>query len=155
MRVTAMLADHVDAGNGKLYVSGGAWNQYSVSGIPVRLPRVGIAMAIHVPWTSTNHPHKFTVHLEDQDGNVLPLGDEPPGEEGAPPEPVNELGGTFNIGRPPNLSSGDEQIIAIPITVDNLLIETPGSYSFVIKLDGTEVERLTFRVVQAQEPIGV
>lgn len=155
MRVTAMLADHVDAGNGKLYVSGGAWNQYTVTNIPLRLPRIGIAMAIHVPWTATNHPHTFTVHLEDQDGNTMQLGDKPPAQEGAPPEPLTELGGTFNIGRPPNLTTGDEQTIPIPITVDNLLIETPGSYSFVIKLDGTEVDRLTFRVAQGQEPIGV
>lgn len=144
MKVTAMLADHVDVGNGKLYVSGGAWGIYTVTSLPARLPRVGVAVAIHVPWTATNQNHKFSVRLIDEDGGPVPLGEDQ--TETGESQPIKELGGDFNVGRPPNVPHGDEQVIPIPITIDGLLIKTPGSYTFIITIDGSEVERLPFRV---------
>jgi Family of unknown function (DUF6941) len=47
---------------------------------------------------------------------------------------------------------GDAQTIPMAVNLDQLRFDVPGAYSFVIEIDGTEVERLIFRVTL---PVGL
>jgi hypothetical protein len=152
MEITAMLADHVDAANGKLYIHGGAWNIYMVKQVPIQLPPLGIAIAIAIPWTATNQMHKFDVQLLDEDKGVVPLGEHQ--RDDGEMEGIAMVEGQFNVGRPPNVPAGDDQVITIPVNINHLRIETGGRYTFVIRIDGHREARLSFRVKVA-DPTGM
>lgn len=147
MDCEAFLADSVVSAEGKLYVQGGGWNQVNAEGLPFRLPRCGIALLVRVPYTATNQPHRFDIHLQDADGQEVPLGDAPPGLETADGK-VHRIGGEFNVGRPPTVQPGDEQLVALAINFDGLVFEQPNRYEFVIELDGTPMKKLAFRLLQ-------
>jgi hypothetical protein len=108
IRVEAFLCDSVAGVGGKLFALGIGWNAIQAARFPTRHPRIGVGLVIHVPYTATNRAHRFTVHLEDEDRHVLPLGDAGPGTD---PESVEDgkvvrLTGQFNVGRPPDLPPG-------------------------------------------------
>lgn len=139
--IDAMLCDSVATAEGKLYVQGGGWNMITPASYPAQIPRVGLAVLVTVPYTATNENHNLGVQLQDQDGQVLPLG---PGQ--IVPEGRPAFGAVFNIGRPPMLQRGDPQIVTFAVNIDGLVIDAPGSYSFVITIDEKEMHRLIFRV---------
>lgn len=145
MEAEAMLADSVVAVEGKLYVQGGGWDQLATQGLPVRHPRIGIAVLLHVPYNDTNMPHQFELRLEDADGKTLPLGDAPPGM-GTADGKVRAIGGPLVVGRPPLLGPGDDQSVPIAANLDGLLFERAGAYRFVISVDGQDVKHLAFRI---------
>jgi hypothetical protein len=150
MQLEAMLADSVASSEGKLYVQGGGWNVINVAKVPIRHPRIGIALIVRVPYTATNQMHKFELYLQDADGNELPLADAPEAE--APDEKIRRLGGQFNVGRPPTLQPGDEQLIPLAINLDGLTFDRADSHKFVIELDGSPEKELSFRVNQVLQP---
>lgn len=151
MQVEAFLADSVASAEGKLYVQGAGWNVINTAKVPTRHPRIGLGLIIRVPYTATNQMHKFELYLEDADGNELPLADAPPGTE-MPDEKIRRLGGQFNVGRPPTLQPGDEQLVAMAINLDGLMFDRQDSYKFVIELDGSREKELSFRVNQVLQP---
>lgn len=151
MEVEAFLADSVVTAEGKLFVQGGGWNAITTMALPARHPRVGIGMIVRIPYTATNQPHKFELRLEDADGKELPLGNAPGEAEGDEPKSISRIGGEFNVGRPPNLYPGEEQLLPFAINLDGLSFEQAGAYRFVLDVDGSEVKRLPFRVNQATQ----
>jgi hypothetical protein len=151
MQIEAFLADSVASAEGKLYVQGAGWNVINTVKVPTRQPRIGLGLIIRVPYTATNQMHKFELYLHDADGNELPLADAPPGTE-MPDEKIRRLGGQFNVGRPPTLQPGDEQLVAMAINLDGLMFDRSDSYKFVIELDGSPEKELSFRVNQVLQP---
>ena len=151
MQIEAFLADSVASAEGKLYVQGAGWNVINALKIPVRHARIGIGLIIRVPYTATNQMHKFAIYLRDLDENELPIADAPPEIE-APDGKIRRIGGQFNVGRPPPLQPGDEQLVAMAINVDGLTFDRPDSYKFVIELDGSPEKELPFRVNQVPQP---
>lgn len=145
MEVQAVLADSVVASEGKLYVQGGGWNGIFMQSFPARQSRIGVAAVITVPYHATNQDHRFELRLENADGGVLPLADAPPGMETGDGK-VYRIEGDFNMGRPPHLSPGDEQMIPLAINLDGLPFEEPGAFRFVIEVDGEAAAVLPFRV---------
>lgn len=145
MEIDAFLCDSVVSAEGKLYVQGAGWNTIWAQKFPARHPRVGIGIIVHIPYTATNQVHKLEIRIEDQDGNVMPLGDAAPGTESADGK-IRRLGGEFNVGRPPMLPAGDQQVVALAIQVDGLSFEEPNMYNVVIDLDGSEAKRIPMRV---------
>jgi hypothetical protein len=101
-----------------------------------------------VPYTATNQMHVFELTLQDADGQELPMADAPP-EAGTPDGKIRRLGGQFNVGRPPTLQPGDEQLIALAVNIDGLEFERADTYRFVIELDGSPEKELPFRIVPA------
>lgn len=149
MHVTAFLADSVVApGDGKLYAIGAGWNVIWTQTFPTRHPRIGLGIIITVPYTATNHMHTLEAHLEDADGNVVKLGDGPDGS------PVTNLGGEFNVGRPPLLPPGDDQLVAIAMQMDGVEFDHPDRYRIVISIDGTEMASLPLRVAPVPQQPG-
>jgi hypothetical protein len=145
--VDAFLADSVAGpGDGKVYILGGGWNVLRTQSLPIRHPRLGIAVLVTVPYLlATNEAHRLEIHLEDADRAPLAIGDAPPDavtQDGK----LRRLTAEFAIGRPVGVEPGDEQVVAVAINIDGLVFERAGSYSFVIGVDGQEAKRLRFRV---------
>lgn len=149
MEVDAFLADSVVTADGKLYVQGGGWNNINAAQMPHQHDRIGIGILIYVPYTATNEQHSLDISLEDADGNELLLGDPPPGvrsEDGK----VRHFGVQFNVGRPPTIAPGDEQVVPFALNINGLQFERADRYAFVISVDGTAMKRLSFRLHQRQ-----
>ena len=141
------LADSVVAAEGKLFVQGGGWNLLNSIQIPLRQARIGIGLLIRVPFALANNmPRKFTLRLEDQDGNVLPLTDAPPGMQ-TDDGKLRVLEGGFTVGRPPLVQPGDEQVLPIAMNIDGLVFEKAGAYVFKFDVDGVPVKTLPFRLI--------
>jgi hypothetical protein len=148
MEIEGFLADSVEAVEGKLYVLGAGWNALNTPTLPFRQPRIGVGLIIRVPYTATNEMHAFELTLQDADGLELPMAEAPP-EAGTPDGKVRRFGGQFNVGRPPTLQPGDEQLVTLAINIDGLEFQRADAYRFVIELDGSPEKELPFRVVQA------
>src|SRR5690349_7734686 len=112
VHVDAFLADSVVSAEGKLYAQGAGWNVIYTNETPFRHNRVGVGILITVPYTATNQMHRLVVHIEDSDGAKIALGDAPPGTDSDDGH-IYLLGGEFNVGRPPLLIPGDDQIVPI------------------------------------------
>lgn len=151
MEVEAFLADSVVTAESKLYAQGGGWNAITTLALPARHSRIGIGLIVRIPYTATNQPHRFELRLEDEDGGERPLGDAPPEAGESEQKSISRIGGEFNVGRPPNLYPGEEQLLPFAINLDGLIFERAGAYRFVLEIDGTEVKRLPFRVNQATQ----
>jgi len=147
MEVDAFLADSVATAEGKLYAQGAGWNTITVQSLPAAHDRIGIGMIISIPYTATNQEHRFVLQLEGEDGERLPLGEAPPGME-TPDGKVRRIEGVFNVGRPPMLVAGDDQLIALAINLNGLPFTSTGRYTFALEVDGAEAKRLPFRVQQ-------
>jgi hypothetical protein len=78
-------------------------------------------------------------------------GNDPELPEGASPGP-DGIGGEmrFNVGRPPNATHGQEQLVPFAFNFQGLPLIRTGRYIVVLSLDGTEVRRLGFIVSQQQ-----
>jgi hypothetical protein len=146
IEVDAMVADSAVSAEGKLYLQGAGWNVITVQSLPAHHARVGLGILIHVPWAATNQNHSFAVRVLDSDNNEIPLGEAPPEiptEDGK----IRRFGGGFNIGRPPMVLPGDEQVIPLAINLDGLLFEKADTYRFVISVDGQDMKALRVRVM--------
>lgn len=146
--IDAMLCDSAVVAEGKLYVQGAGWNMLSTPQFPFVQSRIGLAVVIGVPYTETNREHRLHVRLESEDGAQLPLG--PPVTDPEQPggaQRATGVGAQFNVGRPAVLQPGDRQNLPFAINLDQLGFETAGAYSFVLTIDGDEVNRLAFRVL--------
>jgi len=146
--IDAMLCDSAVVAEGKLYVQGAGWNMLSTPQFPFVQSRIGLAVVIGVPYTETNREHRLHVRLESEDGAQLPLG--PPVADPDQPGGVQRatgVGAQFNVGRPAVLQPGDRQNLPFAINLDQLGFESAGAYSFVLSIDGDEVNRLAFRVL--------
>jgi hypothetical protein len=145
MEVDAFLADAAESVQGKIYALGAGWNTVHVRSLPTIHPRASIGLIIRVPYTATNQTHTVLAHLEGEDGERIPLGEEP-GEPDGEPKQVFEIGGQFNVGRPALLPPGDEQVVNLALTVNGLPLEKPSMFHWVISVDGTPLKRLPMRV---------
>jgi len=149
MEIDAFLADSVVLADGKVYAQGIGWNVLNSLQMPVRQNRIGIGLIIRVPYTATNQDHTFELRLEQEDGDKMTLGDDPSGGR------IEAFGGQFQVGRPPGMVVGDEQIVPFALNIDGLVFEKAGRYIFVISLDGHETKRLPFRIVQIQQALPI
>jgi hypothetical protein len=147
IEVDAFLADSVVVAEGKIYAQGAGWNVINASRVPTRHDRIGVAFVVRVPYTATNQDHTFELRLEDADGRRLTFGDDPEGQGR-----IEALGSQFNVGRPPTLKPGDEQVVPFAVNINGLPLEKAGNYRFVISIDGDDVKELPFRVSLIQQP---
>jgi hypothetical protein len=123
-----ILADYVETVNGKLYMMGGAWENYTLPD-PNRPARFGIAIAVVVPWAATNEQHQLQLRVEDADGkDVTP-----------------SMNIDFQVGRPPNLPPGSEQRVVWALNGD-FALPVPGTFRLIAAIDAQDSEWTTFRL---------
>lgn len=148
MELDALLCDHAQVA-GKLFISGANIDSFAFpQGDPgPYLLNFAVAGVVHVPWTATNAEHRLQFLIVDGDGNTPRLGG---GAQAAP----SGIGGEFrfNVGRPPGLPSGDEQLVPFAFQFMALPLAQPGSYSIRLLIDGTDVKSIQFRVTTPPQP---
>ena len=128
----ALLADAVQAANGKLFILGGGWDSLWVSQFPARHPTLGIGVRVRVPWTWADRQVTLSVELQDEDGgSIIARG---------------PLTHTFMVSRPRGLPEGTDIGLVRAFAVNNLLFEKAGGYSFVISVNDVVRDRLRFTV---------
>jgi hypothetical protein len=128
----ALLADAVQAAQGKLYVLGGGWDTLFVQSFPARHASLGIGVRVRVPWSWADQPVFIAVDLQDEDGaRVLPS------------EPLTH---GIRVARPEGFPEGTDIGLVRAFTFTNLVIPREGAYSFVISLNQVVTDRLRFTV---------
>ena len=120
MKVTMMLADAAQAVGNKLFILGGGW---SITVTPTQ--PTAIAIKIAVPWGEANRKHRLRLALLDDDGQAVRV-PTPKGEQ-----PL-EIGGGFEVGRPPGLRPGTSIDVAMVVAVGSMPL--PADKYFVWKL---------------------
>lgn len=123
-----ILAEHVEAIHGKLYLMGGAWETIHVARFddPVT---ISLAAGIQVPWHATNRQHSVTLSVETVDGEVL----------------VGE-NRQIMMGRPAHIEPGTSQraLLVVPLSV---ALPAPGRYVVVASVNESPQARVLFRAV--------
>jgi hypothetical protein len=134
MKVTAMLCDHAEVAEGKLFINGGGWN---LSGPGPTLS--ALALLFEVPWDRANERIRFTVRLVTADEVPVtqtgPLGEVPV-----------EVNGELEVGRPVGTKAGSELNAPFAMVIPPLQLEPDTRYQWVIAVPaGTPPEiRLPF-----------
>ncbi len=130
-----LLADHSEAVNGKLYMTGGGWNVLRLPELPHEWG-FHIALGIDVAWDETNRRHDLQVNLHDPDGVELGEG----------------LTAEFETGRPPGMPAGQDQRLVMSIGT-SATFSTSGPHAAVVQVNGEEIGRARFYIDEAvQEP---
>jgi len=117
------LANHAEAINGLLYLSGAGWTNvtrvYPVGEQP-NPHHFGIGISVLVPWSEANDRHSLAVWIESEDGG----------------EPLMKAAeGELEVGRPAGLPHGSDlrSVLAIDATV---AFPRQGGYRAVVELNG-------------------
>lgn len=124
MRVTMLLADAVQAVNGKLYILGGGWSMTAARPTPSAL-----AVKIDVPWDEANRKHEFRLALLDSNGKEVSV-----------PGPTQDVGvefaGAFEAVRPPGLKPGTPLDVVLALNVAPLQLQPDSRYVWRCWIDG-------------------
>jgi hypothetical protein len=124
-------ADHAAVESGKLYVNGGAWNQFGHPSFPA-VQAFSVAAILHIPWRAHGQNHAFGIWFEDSDGQNL----------------GGRIEGRFEAERPLGARPGDYSVAPLAVNINGFVFPAPGDYAAVLSVDGTEISRWRFRAVQ-------
>ena len=143
MYLDVMLCDFAQVAGEKLFISGANIDRIV---LPPGTPPpyvIGFSAAglVHVPWNATNVEHVLTFVLLTEDGDVPEL----PPEAGVPEGGVGGQMG-FTVGRPPQLSGGEEQSVPFAFNFGGLPLMKAGRIGLALLLDGVESRRVPFTV---------
>jgi hypothetical protein len=147
--VQAMLCDYAEVAQQKLFVTGAGINLAFTHTTEAPHPvSISLAMLISIPWDATNRQHKLQIELVC-DSRETPASRVSINEI-LPPSATEEDKGTiialFNAGRSPNMQIGEETLMPVAIPFMGLPLPSIDSYYFIISIDGTEMNRVSFRV---------
>ena len=124
-----ILADSAQVVGNKLYLLGGGWDRLTVNKEFPAQQHVGIALALKVPWNQTNEKHQFEIEIASDDA-----------------VPIVNIGGQFEVGRPPGIPPGSDQRIQVAADA-NIEFKRPGTFVILAKIDGEEGARVPFQVI--------
>jgi hypothetical protein len=146
MELAALLCNHAEVQNNRLYLLGGGIDQTVV---PAGHPgpwsvSLAIGLSIEVPWIETDRDHVVQIALVDADGEPVEV------QVNSTDRKPFDVDLRFNLGRPPLLERGSSQNVALAVNVPALPIEKLGSYAFVFSIDDVELRRLPYRLVRQQ-----
>jgi hypothetical protein len=144
MEIDVLLCDHAEVAGNKLFINGANINQVNFpAGSPAPyLVTFAAAGIIHIPWTQTNKGHELKFQLITEDGN------NPEFPEGFPVSPDGVTGNMkFNVGRPAELTVGEEQIIPFAFNFQGLPLMNAGRYELSFSIDGTTLKSAKLSLV--------
>lgn len=149
MDLDVMLCDHAQVAGGKLFIAGANIDRM---GLPAGTPppyvlNFAAAGIVRVPWTATNTEHTLSFKLVTEDGQNPTL---PDGVNPGPDGIRGEL--RFNVGRPPQLAGGEEQMVPFAFNFQGLPMAVAGRYVLEFAIDDTELRRLPLTVVVEPAP---
>lgn len=129
--ITALLCDHAQVAEGKLFISGGGWSLCGPG------PFVhALAAKVGVPWDQANRKHTLRARIEDEDGRPVLVGD--------PPSEI-ELQTEFEVGRPPGVTPGTQLDMPFAVNLGPLELPPGQGFLWVLTIDGQECSRIPFR----------
>ncbi len=146
MDFDVMLCDHAQVAGGKLFVSGASIDSIVLppGSVPPFLVNFAAAGLVHVPWTATNTEHSLSFELLNQDGgSPLTVEEEPFRVEG-------EM--RFNVGRPPDVAAGSEQLVPFAFNFQAVPLGSSGRYTLRFCIDGTEMRRVNVNLIVQPSP---
>jgi hypothetical protein len=146
MELAALLCNHAEVQNNRLYILGGGVDQ-TVVPAGRRGPwsvSLAIGLSIEVPWIETNKDHVIHIALVDAHGKPVEV------QMNSTESQPFGVDLRFNLGRPMHLEKGESQNVALAVNVPALPFEELGSYTFVFSIDDTELRRLPYRLVRQQ-----
>lgn len=130
------VANHAEAVNGLLYLSGAGWTDLTRHvGPDGQIPpnHIGIGVSILVSWNETNQKHHIVLRIENADGKTL----------------IN-VEGDIEMGRPPGLPAGSDLRGVMAINGE-VQFPAAGVYR-VVAVVGQDMRSVTFRVRDAPVP---
>src|SRR5437899_6620251 len=98
---------------GRHYIHGAGWDALVAAGFPVIHPTMSVAVRLRVPWTETNQPHALELDVVEADGQSILR------------EPLRD---SVNVGRPPHLVPGSDQVVCPALNLVSLQFQRPGTY---------------------------
>lgn len=133
MKLTsAMLADSAQVQAGKLFVLGGGFDTISVRALPATHRSLSLAMVAEVEPDERQRDLELAISLVDEDGAELGV----------------KASGKLRVGTPPNLPPGASSVVPIVSPFHNITFPEAKGYAFVVSLNGEELARVRFRLVQ-------
>jgi hypothetical protein len=157
LSVQGMLCDYAQVSGGKLFISGAGINLLgTTTAAPPHPVSAALALLIRIPWGATNHEHKLEIELvsdTDKGPERVQINELLP-----PNTPESEKGkifALFNAGRAPTMQVGEETLMPVALPMAGLSLPAIGSYFFSIGIDGTELDRVSFRVASVMNMPGV
>jgi uncharacterized protein DUF6941 len=130
------VANHAEAINGLLYLSGAGWTDLRRPMPPQGPPPInhlGLGIAVLVAWSETNQPYRVTVRIENADGGEL-----------------MNIQADVEMGRPPGLVPGSDLRAVIAVNGE-LQFPAAGIYRVVAAV-GEQQRSVTFRVHDVPVP---
>lgn len=126
-----IVANHVEAINGLLYLSGGGWTDLHRRILDGSVPssHFGIGMAVRVAWHETNKKHHYVVEVQADDTQ----------------QAIVHTEGDISVGQPPQLARGSVQHAIVAISID-MTFPKAGSYRIVATIGGNDETIWAFRV---------
>lgn len=131
MKATMILADYVQASEGKLNVIGGGWTLINPG-----LQSFGVGLLVDVPWDRLNEKHQFRLELVDADGQSV-IGSGPEGDQ-----PVL-IEGEFVGGRAPDHTPGTPLTMPAPFNFNGVPLDPAQRYRWQLSIDGESREDWT------------
>lgn len=126
-------ADHGAAESGKVYANGAYWKILRFREFPAVLPSMVLVAVLQQPFHQSLADHTFAMTMQDSDGNDLP---------------AVQVQGQFRAAPGAEAAYGEPGVLPFAVPLHGLKFEGPGSYSFVFSVDGNELARYPFRVIQ-------
>jgi len=149
MELDVMLCDHAQVAGNKLFISGANIDRMALppGTQPPYVVNFAAAGIVRIPWTATNVEHVLGFQFVTEDGQTPQLA---VGAEVGPDGIAGEM--RFNVGRPPQLASGQQQMVPFAFNFQGLPLAAPGRFVITFSLDGTEARRLSWTVVVEPSP---
>jgi len=129
-------ADYATVESGKVYASGAYWTHLKFPTFPATLSSCAIVAVVQIPWHAQHADHLLEVRLLDSDSRDLPL----------------EIRGEFRAASGIDARYGEPGVLPVAIPVFGLSFDRPGDFAFVLFINGKEVGRYPFRVMQVATP---
>jgi hypothetical protein len=124
------VANHAEAINGLLYLSGAGWTDLRRPMPPNEPPpsnHFGIGIAVLVPWLETNQPYRVSLRIENSEGGEL-----------------MNVQSDIEVGRPPGVPPGSDLRAVIAV---NVQLQFPAAGIYRVLAAVAQHERsVTFRV---------
>jgi hypothetical protein len=126
------LCDWAEVVAGKLYAQGMGWSNV-IADSPTQF---AVASLITIPYDETNKKHSGLIKLVTDDGHDFP--------------PANPAiaGFDFELGRPPGMLPGREQIVPFALKVGGVSFPT-GGYRAEIHVDQKQIDAVSFAAVKS------
>ena len=133
MRADIILADSVQAADGKLHALGIGWGVLTVGGLPARHDRIGLGLVVRLE-PADGARHTLAVRLRGPDGRDRALGKAPDG---------NELRA---IQIPFEARGSGERTVTIALNLDGLVFDAEGAHTLGVEVGGLALGEATFVV---------